>query len=183
MSAAAEFIERKDIFIGGGFQASRARGTIEVRSSSTDTAIGRVPDASTADIDAAVAAARMAFDSGPFPRWSPKERGEAIGRLSTALKARAGALAAIISQETGCPSQQSMGVQVFAATMVLDVYARLAAEHSFVDERTGAFGSRVRVRRAPVGVCAGIIPWNVPLFIAAMKLGPALAAGDRKSVV
>ena len=119
MSAAAEFIERKDIFIGGGFQASRAGGTIEVRSSSTDTAIGRVPDASTADIDAAVAAARMAFDSGPFPRWSPKERGEAIGRLSTALKARAGALAAIISQETGCPSQQSMGVQVFAATMVL----------------------------------------------------------------
>jgi len=177
VSAAAEFIERRDLFIGGGFQPSRSSGTIEVRSSSTEAALGRVPDASTADVDAAVAAARAAFDSGPFPRWSPKERGEAIGRLSAALKARSAALASVISQETGCPTQQSMGVQVFAATMVLDVYARLAGEFTFVDERAGAFGARVRVRRAPVGVCAGIIPWNVPLFIAAMKLGPALAAG------
>lgn len=177
MSAAADFIERRDLFIGGGFQPSRAGGTIEVRSSSTEVALGRVPDASTADIDAAVAAARAAFDSGPFPRWSPKERGEAIAKLSNALKARSGPLAALISQETGCPSQQSMGVQVFAATLVLDVYARIAGDFAFVDERAGAFGARVRVRRAPVGVCAGIIPWNVPLFIAAMKLGPALAAG------
>jgi aldehyde dehydrogenase (NAD+) len=177
LSAAAGFIERRDLFIGGGFQPSRAGGTIEVRSSSTEVALGRVPDASTADIDAAVAAARAAFDSGPFPRWSPKERGEAIAKLSNALKARSVPLAAMISQETGCPSQQSMGVQVFAATMVLDVYARIAGEFAFVDERAGAFGARVRVRRAPVGVCAGVIPWNVPLFIAAMKLGPALAAG------
>jgi betaine-aldehyde dehydrogenase len=177
LSAAAGFIERRDLFIGGGFQPSRSGGTIEVRSSSTEVALGRVPDASTADIDAAVAAARAAFDSGPFPRWSPKERGEAIAKLSNALKARSAPLAAMISQETGCPSQQSMGVQVFAATMVLDVYARLAGEFAVVDERAGAFGARVRVRRAPVGVCAGIIPWNVPLFIAAMKLGPALAAG------
>jgi betaine-aldehyde dehydrogenase len=68
-------------------------------------------------------------------------------------------------------------VQVFSATMVLDIYSRLARTHPWLEERAGALGGRVRVRRAPVGVCAGIIPWNVPLFIAAMKLGPALAAG------
>jgi betaine-aldehyde dehydrogenase len=177
VSAGTGFVERSDLYVDGEWTPSRAGGSIEVVAAATEIPLGRVPNASAADIDAAVAAARRAFDSGPFPHWSPAERGEAIGRLSKALQSRGSALAELISQETGCPAQQSMGAQVFAATMVLDVYSRLAASHSWVDERTGAFGGRVRVRRAPVGVCAGIIPWNVPLFIAAMKLGPALAAG------
>jgi acyl-CoA reductase-like NAD-dependent aldehyde dehydrogenase len=67
--------------------------------------------------------------------------------------------------------------QVFSATMVLDTYANLASGFNWEEERTGALGSPVRVRRAPVGVAAGIIPWNVPLFICALKLGPAMAAG------
>jgi aldehyde dehydrogenase (NAD+) len=66
---------------------------------------------------------------------------------------------------------------VFSATMVLDTYVRLAAEYEWVDKRQGALGSPVVVRRAPVGVAAGIIPWNVPLFITALKLGPAMVAG------
>ncbi|HPG27103.1 MAG TPA: aldehyde dehydrogenase [Myxococcota bacterium] len=177
MGATTEQIERQDVYIDGGFGKAAGTGFLEVRSAATELPLGRVPEASKADMDAAVAAARRAFDSGPFPHWSPEERGEAIGRLSKALMARGADLASLISQETGCPAQQSMGAQVFAATMVLDVYARLAPTHTWVDERTGALGGRVRVRRAPVGVCAGIIPWNVPLFIAAMKLGPALAAG------
>jgi len=170
-------IERQDLYIGGEWAAAKGPATLEVVSSGTEGVLGRVPDASPADIDAAVAAARRAFDSGPFPSWSPAERGAAIGRLSKALQARIGDLAPLIAQETGCPVQQAPGVQVFAATMVLDRYARLAVEHAWQEERTGALGGRLRVRRAPVGVCAGIIPWNVPLFIAAMKLGPALAAG------
>ena len=67
--------------------------------------------------------------------------------------------------------------QVFSATMVLDTYAALAPSYTWVDERAGALGGRLQVRRAPVGVAAGIIPWNVPLFIIALKLGPAMAAG------
>jgi aldehyde dehydrogenase (NAD+) len=177
VGAATDFMERGDIYIDGGWQASRAPGSIEVVSAATEEKLGRVPDASKADMDAAVAAARKAFYDGPFPRWSPAERGDAIGRLSKSIMARGPALAKLISEENGCPAQQSMGVQVFAGTMVLDMYARLAAQHPFVEERAGALGGRLRVRRAPVGVCAGIIPWNVPLFIAAMKLGPALAAG------
>jgi len=173
----AEYVERRDLYIGGEWAAARGSATIEVVSSGTEVSLGRVPDASPADIDAAVAAARQAFDHGPFPSWSPAERGAAIGRVSKALQARVAALAPLIAQETGCPVQQAPGVQVFAATMVLDLYARLAVEHAWQEERSGALGGRLRVRRAPVGVCAGIIPWNVPLFIAAMKLGPALAAG------
>ena len=71
-----------------------------------------------------------------------------------------------------------MGTQVFAATMVLDVYADIARSYPWSDERVGAMGQKVVVRRAPVGVCAGIIPWNVPLYIMAMKLGPCLASGS-----
>ena len=69
-------------------------------------------------------------------------------------------------------------MQVFAATMVLDVYADIARSYPWSDERVGAMGQKVVVRRAPVGVCAGIIPWNVPLYIMAMKLGPCLASGS-----
>ncbi len=62
--------------------------------------------------------------------------------------------------------------------MVLDTYADIARSYTWSDERIGAMGQKVIVRRAPVGVCAGITPWNVPLFIMAMKLGPCLASGS-----
>jgi len=169
--------ERRDLYIGGEWLPAQGRDSIQVIGAATEEPLGRVPEASREDIDRAVAAARRAFDSGPFPQWSPEERGDAIGRLSKALQARGPVLAELISRENGCPAQQSLMAQVLAGTMVLDVYAELAKSHPWMEERDGALGGRVRVRRAPVGVCAGIIPWNVPIFIAAMKLGPALAAG------
>jgi betaine-aldehyde dehydrogenase len=177
MTEAPAFIERKDLYIGGEWVPSQSRASIEVLSAATEQPLGRVPDASPADIDRAIAAARRAFDSGPFPDWSPSERGDAISRLSKALQARAPRIAETITRENGCPAQQSMGVQVFAATMVLDSYADIVRSFNFLEERPGAIGNRVRVRRAPVGVCAAVIPWNVPLFVAVLKLGPALAAG------
>ena len=176
MAEAAPF-ERKELFIGGRFVPAQGGGTLEVIGAATEEPVGRVPEASPSDVDRAVAAAREAFEQGPFPRWSPQERGDAIARLSTALKARGPQLAELISRENGCPAQQSLMAQVIAGTMVLDVYADLARTHPWQEDRAGALGNRVRVRRAPVGVCAAVLPWNVPLFIAAMKLGPALAAG------
>lgn len=71
MGAATDFIECGDICVNGGWQASHARESIEVVSAATEEKLGRVPDASRADMDAAVDAARKAFDEGPFPRWSP----------------------------------------------------------------------------------------------------------------
>jgi len=173
----APISEHSELFIGNEWVPSQATGKIDVRSASTEEVIGRVPDATRADVDRAVAAAREAFDRGPFPRWSPEERADAIRRLSEALKKRAPAIAEVISRENGCPARESVGTQVFAATMVLDIHADMAKSFNWVEERPGAFGNPVRVGRLPVGVCAGIIPWNVPLFIMAMKLGPALAAG------
>jgi len=167
----------KDFFIGGEWVQPSGSGTIDVVSASTEELIGQVPDGAPADVDRAVAAARRAFDDGPWPHMTPVARAEVLGRLSQALQARAQALADTISAENGSPKQWSIFGQVYSATMVLDTYVRLAAEYEWVDTRPGALGKPVRVRRAPVGVVAGIIPWNVPLFIAALKLGPAMVSG------
>src|SRR5215813_4488276 len=81
-----------------------------------------------------------------------------------------------ITQEMGSPISFSHLGQVMAANMVLDYYVRLAREFAFEDVRQGMLGPCI-VRREPVGVAGCIIPWNVPLFVIMLKLGPALAAG------
>jgi aldehyde dehydrogenase (NAD+) len=165
------------LYIGGEWVEPETSATIDVVSPHTEKVIGRVPDASPADMDRAVAAARRAFDDGPWPRMTAAERAEGIKRLSGAVQSRAQDLADTISSENGSPKSWSLMGQVFSATMVLDTYAGLASGYPWEDRRTGALGTPVLVRRAPVGVAAGIIPWNVPLFISALKLGPAMAAG------
>lgn len=168
---------RTELFIGGEWVPSRATDTIEVISPNSEEVIGTVPDASPEDMDLAVAAARRAFDDGPWPQMDPSERADALARLSAAVMARGQELADCISAQNGSPAKWSFAGQVLSATMVLDTYADLARTYAFTDERIGGLGEPVRVHRAPVGVAAGIIPWNVPLFIMAMKLGPAMAAG------
>jgi len=164
------------LFIGGEWVAPASRETLEVISPFTEETVARVPDAGTDDVDRAVAAARAALD-GPWSRLPMAERGDAIARLSAALQARGQEIADTITQEMGCPAKWSLMGQVFSSTMVLDTYADIARSFSLEDRRTGGLGQAVRVRRVPVGVAAGIIPWNVPLFIMAMKIGPALTAG------
>jgi aldehyde dehydrogenase (NAD+) len=166
-----------NLYIGGEWVEPHGTGSIEVISPHTEEVIGRVPDASPADMDRAVTAARQAFDDGPWPRMTPAERAEGIKRLSGALQSRSQDIADVISSQNGSPKSWSLMGQVFSATMVLDTYAGLASGYGWEDHRTGALGTPVVVRRAPVGVAAGIIPWNVPLFISALKLGPAMAAG------
>jgi betaine-aldehyde dehydrogenase len=165
------------LFIGGEFVKPETGDLIDVISPHSEQVIGQVPDASPADIDKAVAAARDAFENGPWPTMPAEERAAGLSRLSAALQARSEAIADLISSQNGSPKSWSIMGQVFSSTMVLDTYAGLAPQYQWVDERAGALGGRLQVRRAPVGVAAGIIPWNVPLFIIALKLGPAMAAG------
>ncbi|MFZ0139685.1 MAG: aldehyde dehydrogenase, partial [Aeromicrobium sp.] len=115
-----------------------------------------------------------AFDAGVLP---PEERAAGISRLSAALQARGEAIADLISSQMGSPKSWSIMGQVFSSTMVLDTYAGLTPGYDWVDERPGALGGRLQVRRAPVGVAAGIIPWNVPQFTIMSKLVPALLSG------
>ena len=167
----------KDLFIDGGWVQSTGSETISVVSASSEEVIGEVPSGTPADMDAAVTAARRAFDEGPWPHLSPVARAGYVKGLSAALQARAQELADVISAQNGSPKQWSLFGQVFSATTVFDTYVGLATTYQWVDTRVGMMGNQVRVRRAPVGVVAAITPWNVPLFIAALKLGPALVSG------
>jgi aldehyde dehydrogenase (NAD+) len=164
-------------FIGGKWIAPTGSDTIQVVSPATQEIIGSVPDATTADIDNAVAAAREAFDLGPWPRTAPADRADIMASISAAITARMDEFATLISNENGSPYSFSIMGQVFAATAVLDYFTGLTREYPFEETRQGMMGPTL-VRHEGVGVAAGIIPWNVPLFITMLKLAPALASGS-----
>jgi len=171
-------VEKRDVlFIGGEWVAPAGGKTIEVISPATEEVVGVVPEASEADVDRAVAAARKAFDEGPWPQTSPADRAAALRALSLGIQARAQEFAETITTEMGSPASFSLMGQVFSATMVFDGFADLAESFTFEEERAGLMG-QVIVRKAPVGVAGAIVPWNVPLYVIAMKLGACLASGS-----
>jgi aldehyde dehydrogenase (NAD+) len=168
--------EHDRLFIGGEWTAPAGTGTIEVLSPHTEEVIGRVPDGTPADIDAAVAAARRAFDHGPWPRMTPAERAEILGRLSAIYAERQESMANLVTEEMGSPIAFSIFGQAVIPQMVLQYYVDLAASYPWEDERQGMLGP-VTVAREPVGVVAAIYPWNVPQFTLMLKMAPALIAG------
>jgi len=164
-------------FIGGEWVAPSTDQRFTVVNPATEEVIGHAPEATPADVDAAVAAARVAFDEGPWPRMSPIERADAMQRLYELFLVKSGDLADLITAEMGSPILFSHLGQVGAAGMVLEYFVNLTRTYPFEEVRAGFMGPSV-VRREPVGVCAGIIPWNVPLFITMLKLAPSLASGS-----
>jgi aldehyde dehydrogenase (NAD+) len=164
------------LFIGGEWVASTGTGTIDVINPTTEEVAGRVPEATEADIDKAVAAAREAFDRGPWPRMSATERGAIVAKVSDAIKGEMQELAELVTTEMGSPVTWGTMGQVLAPTMIFDYYAGLGETYAFDEIRQGLLG-QVLVTNEPVGVVAAVTPWNVPLFLAAAKLAPALVAG------
>jgi aldehyde dehydrogenase (NAD+) len=164
------------LFIGGDWVQPATSTVLEVVSPHSEAIIARVAEGSAADMDRAVAAARAAFTQGPWPRMTAAERADVMERLLARLQERAGELAVTITNEMGSPISFSHMAQVMASNMVLSYFAQLARDYPFEEVRPGMQGPTL-VRREPVGVAACIIPWNVPLFTAMLKLGPALAAG------
>ncbi|MGH9091665.1 MAG: aldehyde dehydrogenase [Acidimicrobiales bacterium] len=165
------------LYIGGTWVAPEGTDTIEVVSPSTEEVVARVPEASEADVDKAVAVARQAFEQGPWPRMAPAERGAVLARVAEAITAEMADLAEVIATEMGSPVSWAQLGQVLAPSMVFTYYAGLASTFAFDEVRQGVLNPDMLVTREPVGVVAAIAPWNVPLFIAAAKLAPALAAG------
>ena len=168
--------DRDTLWIGGDWVPSDGGGTIEVISPHTEQVIATVPEASNADVDQAVVAARRALESGPWATTDPAGRGEILADLNAALGARAEDIAQTITAEMGSPIMFSHLGQVGATLMVADYYATLVNDFAFEEERQGMMSS-VLVRREPVGVVGAIVPWNVPLYVTMLKLAPALAAG------
>ncbi len=168
--------EHDRLFIGGDWAAPAGTGTIDVISPHTEEVIGRVPEGTEADIDAAVAAARRAFDEGPWPRMTPAERAEIVGRLASIYAERQQEMADLVTAEMGSPIMFSVFGQAAIPQMVLQYYVDLAGTYTWEEERQGMLGP-VTVTQEPVGVVAAIVPWNVPQFTLMLKLAPALIAG------
>ncbi|MEU6989238.1 aldehyde dehydrogenase [Streptomyces sp. NPDC046465] len=171
-----ELVEHGQLFIGGELVDPLGKGVIDVVSPHTGEVFARVPHAAPADVDRAVAAARRAFEHGPWPRMTPDERIEIITRIKDGFAVRHEEIARVISSENGTPYTSSVMVQALAAMMAWDAAITVARDFTYEEERDGVLG-RLLVRREPVGVVAAVVPWNVPQFTAAAKLGPALLAG------
>jgi len=165
------------LYIGARWVEARKGGRIEVVSPNTEAVIATVAEATEEDIDAAVAAARDAFDRGPWPRFSPLERAEWLRKLSAALEARVPELSRAWVDQTGALASVAPFV-VGAGRHWFDYYADLAATFPFEETRRPFDGQgSALVRREPIGVVAAIAPWNNPFGIMTGKIAPALLAG------
>lgn len=160
-----------DQYINGAWRASASPSHIDILSASTEEVIGRIPSGTPADADAAIQAARAAFD-GPWASTTAAERADWLDKLSAALKARAQEIAETIAGEVGSPLSMAQNIQAGLPIAVTASYAKLAREAAFERE----IGNSLLVRE-PYGVVAAITPWNYPLHQIMAKVAPALAAG------
>ncbi|HEV7931633.1 MAG TPA: aldehyde dehydrogenase family protein [Actinomadura sp.] len=136
-----------------------------------------VAEASAEDVGRAVAAARTAFDTGPWPRTSAVERGRTLSRIADLLQRDREPIARAESLDTGKTLKEGR-IDVDDVTAVFRYYAGLAGTHAGRMVDAGAPNVISRIVHEPVGVCALIAPWNYPLLQISWKLAPALAAGN-----
>ena len=167
------------LFIGGEWVSPSSAARIAVRNASTEEPIGETPEAAEADVDAAVAAAHRAFDDpSGWSRWEPARRGEALERLAAGLEQRAQDIGRLVSQQNGMPFALSPLIEGMTPVGTLRYMVSLLAG-SPVEEETARFlGGDLIIRHEPIGVVAGIVPWNYPQTLSSFKYAPALAAGN-----
>ncbi len=163
-------IERKQLYIGGRWVAPSSTKTLEVTDSNSGETWATIPEGTDADADAAVAAARAAFEG--WSQTAPEQRAGFVQKIADGLKARSDELARAIATEVGMPLKLSTIVQVGGPVAAWANYAKLAREFEY-DQKVG----NSVVTREPVGVVAAITPWNYPLNQITLKVAPALAAG------
>lgn len=168
--------EYDKLFIGGRWTAPSTGEVIEVHSPATGKYVGKVPLAARADVDKAVAAARKAFDDGPWPSTSPAERAAVIGAAVKLMEERKELFTALLADETGQPPAIIETMHWMGSLGSLTYFAGAADDVSWRETRAGSYGQTL-VTREPIGVVGAIVAWNVPLFLAVNKLGPALLAG------
>jgi acyl-CoA reductase-like NAD-dependent aldehyde dehydrogenase len=166
----ADQIVRDRLYIGGEWVEPAGDGTIEVIDSTTEQVMGSVPEGTAGDVDRAVGAARIAFES-----WSqvpPHERAAVCLAIGMRLAARGEEIAALVSREVGMPIELSAQIQAGLPTMDFMCIPE-AVDQLEWEEQVG----NSLVVREPVGVVGCITPWNYPLHQIAAKVAPALAAG------
>jgi acyl-CoA reductase-like NAD-dependent aldehyde dehydrogenase len=179
-------------FIDGDWKKAEGTAHFEVISPRSEERIGRVPAASRADIDSAVAAARRAFDSGPWPRLTPNERADYIEKVADGLEARRKELAELITEESGCTLFLSQVYQAVAPVMSLNYNAELGRNLATSEVRISdlsplagrseggsiiPMAGKSLVYQEPIGVVASFPAYNFALAAIGQKVGPALMAG------
>ncbi|MEV6217330.1 aldehyde dehydrogenase family protein [Nocardia sp. NPDC051833] len=166
------------MFIDGEWVDSAT--SIPVINPATEEVVVTVATADTGHVDAAVAAAKRVHESGVWRNTPQSERAAVIDRVIASLAARMDELAVLSARETGMPVRVAGAIGVGFPIVHLGHYAELARTYEF--ERSGPVTGQVLsasfIRKEPVGVCAGIVPWNFPALIAVWKSIPALAAGN-----
>ena len=161
---------RDQLYINGQWTAAKGSKSIDVINASTEAIMGRIPEGTPADVDAAVAAARTAFDG-----WAARPAAERAGflqKIHEGLKARMEEIGQLIAGEVGMPVKLATMIQAGSPTATFGMYAKMLGSFAF-EEKVG----NSLVLREPVGVVAAITPWNYPLHQIAAKVAPALAAG------
>jgi len=166
-----------ELFIGGTWAKPGSAQRIAVVSPHTERQVAEVAAATPADVDAAVSAARAAFDHGPWPRLDPGERIAVLRRLAALYGQRRAEMAELITTEIGAPISFAQRAQVGLPAMMMGAFCDLAESYPWQEVRPGMYGADVRIRREPVGVVAAVVPWNMPQFLIVTKLIPALLAG------
>ena len=164
------------LWINGQWQAGS--GTVDVENPATGKTVAQVATAGEQEVNAAVAAAKAAFDDGRWSKATPGERSGVLWKMADIIEARADELAKIETEDTGKPYEFiSKGGDLPFVVDNLRFFATAARDTggSSAGEYNSAYTSMLR--REPCGVSAGIAPWNYPLLMAVWKIGPALAAG------
>ncbi|CAN6477544.1 unnamed protein product [Victoria cruziana] len=143
----------------------------------TGKVIANVAEAETEDVNRAVAAARKAFDTGPWPKMTAYERSKILYRFADLLEKHNDELAALETWDNGKPYEQTSKVEVPMLIRCIRYYAGWADKiHGLTVPADGSH--HVQVLHEPVGVAGQIIPWNFPLLMYGWKVGPALACGN-----
>ncbi|MGW3183477.1 aldehyde dehydrogenase [Kitasatospora sp. NPDC001119] len=151
-------------------------GAFPVVSPRDGRVLAEAADAGPAEVDAAVAAARRAFDHGPWPRLSPADRGRILLRFADLLEEQRTELALTISLEMGKPVTDAHDIELRAVITTFRWYGGLADKLTDESPHT-APDALALVTREPAGVVGAVVPWNFPLTLAGWKIAPALAAG------
>jgi len=167
----------KKVLIGGGWFAASSDTMIDVINPADGQKITAIGDSGVEDVDRAIRAARTAFEDGPWATMKPGERARLINRIADAMEAKAEVLAQLETLDNGKPINYARG-DVAASIGAMRYYAGWADKITGSTHNVNMMGDfHTYTVKEPVGVVALVVPWNYPLVMAAMKLGPALAAG------
>ena len=163
------------MYINGEWVASKSAKTFPVYDPSTEEVIAQVPEAGADDVNRAVAAAKAAFEDGPWSTSTAQERGRVLFRLSEKIRANLPALAELECRNTGKPIVEAE-FDINDAATCFEYYGGLATKVVGYVNPVPDNAMSLSLKE-PVGVAGQIIPWNYPLLMAAWKLAPAIAAG------